>query len=83
MCKSEKENRKDGESERKEEEEERGEEREEAMQSEQGEKSGDAEEGLGQDGLRLDPQNSKESKVNVKMNPKVYKPTKAEIEDHD
>ena len=89
MCKSEKEDRKDGESEHKEEEEERVEEREEVMQSEQGETGedakgeGDAEEGLGQDGLRLDPQNSQESKVNVKMNPKVYKPTKAEIEDHE
>ena len=90
MCDNGKKDRENGESKRKEEEEEeRVEEEKEVTQSEQGEmngsvkEEGNTEEGLGQDGLRLDPQNSQKSKVNVKMNTKVYKPTKAEIEDHE
>ena len=94
MCNNEKDDRKDGESEHKEDEEERIEERRETMQSEppvgkdtgptqstRGE--GNTEEGLGQDGLRLDPQHNQKSESSVKMNPKVYKPTKAEIEEHE
>ena len=74
------------ESEHREAEEERAEERTEIIQNEQGRANESIkgkekeEEGLGQDGLRLDPQDKQKSRANVKMNPKVYAPTKAEIE---